>query len=219
MQYQEHQLGAEAPSPLHTQFNLQTLNEEFSGKTIQERLTLIHNWCEAHLQGRLALTSSFGVQSALLLHYGQQSGLNIPVISVDIDQPKYDLQRRYKACLQERLGFNLQSFPAANDDEKVSAMDQGLKEHFIGATIAGIRASQTQTRAKKNFAEWNARNQTVSFHPLLDWPDSKTEFYLEKHIPEELRHPAYKSGLRSQGGVILSDSEAKTECGLHTDLP
>lgn len=212
-------IGAhEAPSMTH-HFNLHSLNERFKGKAIQERLRLIHDWVEEHAQGRLALTSSFGVQSALLLHYVQNSGLDIPVISVDIDDPKYNQQRAYRDTLRQQMGFELLSFPAANDAGKVQAMDHGLRENFITATIAGIRASQTQTRADKNFAEWNSRNNTFTFHPLLDWPDAKTEFYLQKHIPDELRHPAYQPGLRSQGGAILSHDQEKTECGLHIDLP
>lgn len=219
MQHQQISIGADIAPSLSGNFNLQSLNERFEGLGIQERLRLIHDWFETHAQGRLALTSSFGLQSALLLHYIEQSGLDIPVISVDIDHAKYDQQRDYRNTLQNQMGFKLLSFPANSEGDKVRAMDDGLRDNFITATIAGIRASQTTTRAAKNFVEWNARNQTLSFHPLLDWPDAKTEFFLEKHIPDALRHPAYQSGLRSQGGAILSDDQEKTECGLHIDLP
>lgn len=210
-------LAAKPQTTLTSYFNLQQINDDFYSKGIQDRLTLIHDWFTDYAYGNLALSSSFGVQSALLLHYAQESSLNIPVVSVDIAESKYDGQRAYRRHLQEKLGFTLLSFPAASDADKVRAMDTGLHDHFITATISGIRASQTEERAQKNFVEWNARNQTLSFHPLLDWPDSKTEFYLEKHIAPELRHPNYSAGLRSKGGVILGADEAKTECGLHIE--
>lgn len=200
---------------LHENFNLHALNASFYGKNILERLHLIHDWFTAHNQGKIALSSSFGVQSALLLHYAQESGLNIPVISVDINETKYDTQRAYKQTLQNALGFPLIEFQAKSDADKVEAMEQGLRAHFITGTIAGIRASQTQTRANKDFVEYNPRSGRLCFHPLLDWNDSKTNYYIEKRIPEHLRHPDYKPGQRSKGGVILSDDEEKTECGLH----
>lgn len=215
MQSQQIQSDAAAASSLQNNFNLKALSTQFQGKSIAERLDFIASWTAEHLPENLALTSSFGVQSALMLHYAHASNLNIPVVSVDIAGEKYAPQRAYRTQLKEKLGFPLLTFAAESEDKKVHAMTDGLRANFISATIAGIRSSQTENRAAKDFVEWNARNGTLSFHPLLDWPDAKADHYLQMHIPPELRHPDYHPGVRSQGGVILDAQEAKSECGLH----
>lgn len=202
-------------TPLHENFNLQSLRTAFIRRNIHERISLIHDWFKANNDGQLALSSSFGVQSASLLHYVRESGLDIPVVSVDIAQPEYDLQRSYKQTLQRALQFPLLDFPAPDDAGKVAALDKGLRDHNITGLISGIRASQTQARAKKEFVEYNPRNNTLSFHPLLDWSDAKTDYYLDKRIPEHLRHPHHGSGVRSKGGAVLAPNEEKTECGIH----
>lgn len=196
-------------------FNLEALNQEFRSRTLEERLQFIASWTAEHLDGNVALMSSFGVQSALLLHYAQEAGLDLPVASVDIAEEKYNTQRNYRQKLSAYMGLNVLTFPAGSEADKVSAMDEGLQKNWVTATISGIRASQTENRATKKFVERNARNGTLSFHPLLDWPDAKADYYLKEKIPKELHHPDYEEGSRSQGGAVLSSSDDKTECGLH----
>ena len=140
----------------------------------------------------------------------------MPVVSVDIAGERYDMQRSYRQTLARFMGLNIRTFPATSEADKVAAMDEGLRVNGITATISGVRASQTENRAAKRFVEWNERNGTLSFHPLLDWPDAKAEFHILEKLPEMFRHPDFAPGARSQGGAILGDSEDKTECGLHT---
>jgi phosphoadenosine phosphosulfate reductase len=202
-------------SSLRDDFNLNALNEQYKHQTLKDRLDLAQQWTQALQRGKLALNSSFGIQSALLLHAIKTSGLKIPVVTVDIPGKKYDAQRRYRETLRQALDLDLIIFQAESEADKVAAMNRGLKAHDIRGTISGIRASQTETRAGKKFIEISQRNGTLSFHPLLDWPDAKAEFYLNKKIPPSIRHPDYRAGIRSKGGVILDSAEEKTECGLH----
>ncbi len=208
-------LRSAAPQTLeHPAFSLEGLSEKFRRLTIEDRIRFAHDWTVENTNGTLALSSSFGVQSALLLQFAKSSKLDIPVISVDIADEKYDGQREYRQKLTRTLNLDLHVFPASDDAHKVPAMDDGLRALGIAATISGIRAAQTKTRAQKKFVEWNERNNTVTFHPLLDWPDAKTDFYLSA-LPEDIRHPAYKPGVKSKGGFLLREGEEKTECGLH----
>ena len=53
-----------------------------------------------------------------------------------------------------------------------------------------------------------------NIYPILDWPDLKANHYLLR-LPDGWRHPHYKPGVQSKGGMILPEGTEKTECGLH----
>lgn len=194
--------------------SIDDLNDAFLRLKPDERIKFAHDWTAAQGDGQLGLTSSFGVQSILMIDFVRNSGLGIPIFSVDIDDPKYDGQRAYKTKLKTALNIDVIDLPADGDAEKVAAMDKGLSEHFIGAALSGLRASQTANRAGRKFVERNPRNGTVEFRPFLDWPDAKADFYIAQ-MDEALLHPSYAAGVRSQGGAVLSKDQEKTECGLH----
>ena len=164
-------------SPLQAEFNLEYLNSELNYQTLDDRLHFIQGWFRENMNGNLALMSSFGVQSSLLLYYACKARFQLPVVSVDIAGERYRTQRSYRQTLVRLMGLNILAFPAASEADKVAAMDEGLRVNGITATISGIRASQTENRASKRFVEWNERNETLSFHPLLDWPDAKTNSF------------------------------------------
>ena len=188
---------------------LKQSNAEFDAKNFEQRL----RWAYEKYGDGLVLSSSFGVQSAILLKTVHDLGLDVPVIGVDIQDPKYDEQRAYRDKLQAELGFDLFIALAKDDDGKVEAMEHGLRALGATAVLSGIRSSQTQNRADKNFLE-PGKADTVSIHPILDWPDARADFFLQK-LPEALRHPDYNPGVWSQGGAVLGEGAVKGECGLH----
>lgn len=164
-------------------------------------------------QDHTVLSTSFGIQSILMLDLVyRQAGLRLPVVAVDIPGEKYDVQRAYRDFLKEKLDLDLRIFKAVDEEGKTHAMNQGLE--FLGAhaMLSGIRASQTENRERKKFVEYR-EGGIIDIYPLLDWPDSKADFYIGK-IPPEFRHPEFAPGIRSKGGAILAADEAKTECGL-----
>lgn len=203
------------PSGLNSEFNLTSLRQNLAHLCARKRMRHSGEWFhEMEPDKRIVLSSSFGVQSALLLSHLDHLDFEIPVVHVDIADSKYDQQRAYRDFLQKELRFNLHVFEAADDADKVRAMDEGLASLNAGLVFSGIRASQTDVRGRKSIAEINGRNGTIEVFPLLDWSDAKLEHYLAQ-IPEGLRHPAYKPGAQSKGGVLLANGEEKTECGLH----
>lgn len=203
---------------IQTEVFLQSQFEEagqfFPQLTLEERLL----WAYNKFGRGLVLTSSFGVQSLVLLNAIKElrdnTGINIPVICVDIKGSKYDGQRAYRDLLQKELGFDLHVFLAEDEATKVETMDMALAQLGVRTVLSGIRASQTETRRSKRFIEENLRNGIVEISPLLDWPDVKVERYLQ-WFPVALRHPEYAPGAQSKGGVPLGSGQEKTECGLH----
>ncbi len=195
------------PQTLTGNFNPDVLSGDFQWKTLEQRL----HWAHEKFGDGLVLTSSFGAQSILLLEALKKSGLDIPVVTVDIPDEKYNAQRRYRDHLHTEMGFRLYVAAAKDESDKTAAMDRLLGSMGATASIAGIRFDQTQNRAQRKFIEINPRNEIVAIHPLLDWPQSKAEFYLEKVTPDR-RHPEYAEGFVTTGGAAVAEKE---ECGLH----
>lgn len=50
----------------------------------KQRIKATHEWTKNNTNGDLALLSSFGLQSAILLQAAKETGINIPVISIDM---------------------------------------------------------------------------------------------------------------------------------------
>lgn len=63
--------------------------EDFAYKTLHNRL----RWAHENYGDGLVVTSSFGVQSLLLLQAIKEAELDIKVINIDIQDKKYDGQR------------------------------------------------------------------------------------------------------------------------------
>lgn len=161
----------------------------------------------------LALTSSFGIQSIAMIELLDRAGISIPVVTVDIAGDQYDPQRRYRDRLHNLYAFDLHVFKAADETQKVAALEQGLQSLGITATLDGIRASQTANRATKDFIETKAGGRTA-LHPLLDWPDGRMDWFLVNLDMNKL-HPSWQPGAQSKGGLVLLQGAQKTECGLH----
>lgn len=190
-------------------FNLAEMNAQFERLNFEQRL----QWAQDKFGDGLVLSSSFGIQSAILLKAVTDNALDVPVIAVDIHDPKYDQQREYRERIQGELGFDLYIASARDDAGKVGAMAHGLKALGATAVISGIRASQTANRAQKKFIEVKSSGE-YSVHPILDWPDARADMALQK-MPDALRHKDYKPGVQSIGGAVLKPGEVKKECGLH----
>lgn len=167
--------------------------------------------------GDLYMSSSFGPQSAVLIQLVEDSGLHLPVVCVNIKTPTYDKQRDYKETLRRHFNLVIHNFDAANDDVKVQAMTEGLDRLNVRALIDGIRKSQTENRAGKNFIETDRRRfGAINYHPMLDFTDDVTHDFIMNAVAEEARYPKYKKGMRAMGGGDeIAPGQVKPECGLH----
>lgn len=144
---------------------LARVNAFLAGLTPAERVI----WGLAYLPGTHALSSSFGIQGAVMLHLVTQVQQDIPVILTDTG---YLFPETYHFIdeLTERLKLNLKVYRAPmtsawqearfgrlweqgldgleqyNRLNKVTPMQTALKELEVGTWFAGLRRSQSSTR-------------------------------------------------------------------------
>lgn len=194
------------------------------------------------------MTSSFGAQAAVSLHLVTQVLPGIPVILIDTG---YLFAETYRFVdeLTTRLKLDLRIYRAAatpawlearhgklweqgvhgitryNQIHKVEPMERALEELGVGTWYAGLRRSQSSTRAGIEPVQLAGPGR-YKVHPIFDWTDRNVHEYLMKHgLPY---HP-----LREQGYVSIGDwhttkslrevdDESATrffglqrECGLH----
>ena len=170
-----------------------------------------------HGEGNIALTSSFGVQSVIMINVMQECGFNLPIVTLDIPGDDFDTQREYREKLRAHYNLDLHTVKIEDEEGKRAAMDQALSDLGVCVEVAGIRADQTGNRARKELVEHHEKTGVTKFHPILDWSDDIAHEYVMS-VDEGLRHPEYALGVQTKGGRVLDDAEEKTECTLHRPL-
>jgi len=195
---------------------LKDLNTWLAQLTAPERVA----WAIATLPSEHALSSSFGAQSAALLHMVTRAHASIPVVLIDTGY-LFPETYRFADQLTERLGLNLKVYRPSigvawmearfgrlweqgldgikryNRLRKVEPMQRALTELGARTWIAGLRRSQTQEREAIDFLE--LRDGRWKFHPIADWSDRDVWSYLQEHnLPY---HPLWERGYISIGDV------------------
>lgn len=177
-------------------------------------------WALDYLPDNPILTSSFGAQSAVMLHLVTSLRPDIPVVLVDTG---YLFPETYSFIdeLTERLALNLQVFrpqlsPAwqerrlgrlwengaegirrYNQINKVEPMQRALEALEVGTWFSGLRRVQSQSRAQTPVLL--RQGNAVKVHPLADWSDRDIYLYLREHqLPY---HPLWDQGYVSIGDV------------------
>lgn len=218
-----------------------SLNAQMRGRSAEDVLNIA---IRDLFPGQIALVSSFGAESAVLLHLVAQADRHTPVLFLETGK-LFDETLAYRDLLAERLGLtdirNLHPDPkalAAFDDggtlwfrdtdaccriRKVEPLERGLKP--FAASINGRKRFQAKTRAAIPLVE--ADGARLKLNPLADWGPEEIEAYFRRHdLP---RHPLVAQGYPSIGcspcTQPVADGEDvragrwrgsdKTECGIH----
>ena len=195
---------------------LSALNRWLAAMSAQDRIA----WAFDSLAGPHALSTSFGVQSAVSLHLLTQAKPDIPVILVDTGY-LFPETYRYADQLVERLNLDLKVYRPGigiawmearfgrlweagsdglrryNQLRKVEPMQRALRELGVRTWIAGLRREQAHSRAGIEFRE--LRDGRWKLHPIADWDDIDVATYALQHdLPE---HPLSRQGYVSVGDV------------------
>jgi phosphoadenosine phosphosulfate reductase len=195
--------------------------------------------------GKIALVSSFGADSAVLLHMAAGIDKALPVLFIDTGV-LFPETLAYRDSLVSRLGLsNLitigpsparlaeadpESFLWARDPDRCCHIRKvlPLAEALEGteAWITGRKRFQSATRASLPLLETDG--DRVKVNPLADWTMADIEAYLEAHaLP---RHPLVAKSYLSIGCIPCTTpvkpgedprsgrwrDKGKVECGLHT---
>ena len=201
--------------------NLEVLNTWLAKLSAPGRLA----WALEKLPGQHAASSSFGAQSAALLHMTQNLAPGIPVIFVDtlfLFPETYafarDLQQRLKLNVVQvqpdpELRFveaqvaaletaGVAAIEQYNRIHKVLPMQNALKTLEVGTWIAGLRRQQARSREQTAFL--SLQNGRCKFHPIADWTDRDIGRYLSQHdLPY---HPLWEQGFVSIGDRFLTQA-------------
>lgn len=194
--------------------------------------------------GTIALVSSFGTESAVLLALAAEVAPSVPVLFIDTDK-LFGETKRYRDTLaaQLRLSNVITLHPdaaevATHDREgmlfnrdhdacchlrKVLPLERALSSY--GAWINGRKRFQAATRAALPVVE--ADRAWIKLNPLVNWSRERIEAEFERRaLP---RHPLEADGFLSIGCMPCSErvapgadprsgrwaGKAKTECGIH----
>ena len=178
----------------------------------------------------LIMTTSFGAQSAVMLHLVTSILPDIPVVFIDTGY-LFPETYRFAAELTERLNLNLKKYRAPisaaeqealharlweqgadalktyNFMNKVEPMDRAIKELGAKAWLAGLRRSQGESRVGRRVVE--SQNKMTKIYPILDWDNRELHQYLEAN--ELPYHPLWELGYVSIGDW---HSTSKLESGM-----
>ena len=229
-------------APAFTQADADALNARFAGIGALEMLRAL--FADKTL-GTVAVVSSFGTESAVLLDLVARADPNVPVIFVDT-QKMFAETLSYRDVLIERLGLSnasvVQPAPAV-----LAAKDEtGLRWSYDPDGCCAIRKVEPLARAKAGLDSWISGRKAfqsvtrqdiprfeiedgrLKLNPLGDWVKADLEAYFEERdLP---RHPLEAKGFLSVGCEPCTSPVApgedpragrwrgwdKTECGIHS---
>jgi phosphoadenosine phosphosulfate reductase len=196
-------------------FNIEEINQQLHDKDAIQ----IVKWAVDQFGEGLVMTTSFGIQSAVMLHLVTQIVPNIPIVWVDTG---YLPAKTYVFAdeLTQRLNLNLKVYQspisparmealygrlwAQNDVEslnrydqirKVEPMQRALKELNATAWLTGLRSSQTEHRKTLDFV--SLQGSIYKVLPILNWSSKAVYDYLVAHnLPY---HPLFDEGYVTVG--------------------
>ncbi|MEQ5787259.1 phosphoadenylyl-sulfate reductase [Erythrobacter sp. NFXS35] len=201
-------------APRFTEHDALRLNRMFRGSSTQEMLEAV---IRDRLAGDLAVVSSFGAESAVLLHLVASVDPSVPVLFLDTGK-HFAETLAYRDMLAERLGLNLVILTpdaaelAKRDDtglrwsydpdgcceiRKVRPLEKALSNY--DASFTGRKAFQSSTRANLPRFEVDTSDAQgrLKINPLIDWDASRIAGHFIQHdLP---RHPLIAQGYPSIG--------------------
>lgn len=227
--------------PAFTQADADALNARYAGVSAPD---MLRDLLRGELAGRVSVVSSFGTESAVLLHMVAEADPAAPVIFVDTLK-MFPETLAYRDELIARLGMTQLNViqPRAEtlskrdetglrwsydpdgccDIRKVEPLARGLQG--VEAWISGRKGFQSRTRS--GLPRFEIEDGRLKINPLADWTKDDLNAYFEAH--DLSRHPLEAEGYLSIGcapctSVVKPGEDPragrwrgwdKVECGIH----
>jgi phosphoadenosine phosphosulfate reductase len=206
----------EKAEPAEQKLGLAEISANLEKVSAEERV----RWALERFRPHIMLSTSFGVQSAVLLHMVTQQWPDIPVVMVDT---RYLFPETYRFAdeLTARLKLNLKVYRAEvsaawlearhgklwehgvdgiekyNQINKVEPMQRAIRELGARGWITGLRRQQAKSR--KEVGVLQKQGELIKIQPIIDWTDKMVYQYLKKYdLPY---HPLWEQGYVSIGDV------------------
>ena len=214
--------------------DLDASRQALEGLQPAERLA----WALDQFGEGFALTTSFGIQSAVLLHMLSQvpGGSSVPVIWVDTGylppetyQYSEQLRERLKIRLvvaqspmsparMEALHGRLWETGSLSDLEtyhrirKVEPLEEALETLKVSCWASGVRRGQTDHRRSMTWLD--PIRDRLSLRPLLDWTHRDVYYYMQDNdLPQ---HPLFDQGYSTVGDWHSSGPDGGDSSGRDT---
>jgi len=196
--------------------DLDKLNADFEtfepGRIVQ--------WSVEKFGDELVMSSSFGADSAVLLHMASSAKPGIRVIWVNTGY-QFPETHAFMEQLRLKMNLNVWTYRTRNDPiaylqkagednpairknvdaccavNKNEPFERAMKELTPRAWLRGVRRDQATTRAGMKHIEWSKRFNCYAISPLLRWSAKDIHGYLKQHdLPY---HPLREKGYFSIG--------------------
>jgi phosphoadenosine phosphosulfate reductase len=182
-------------------------------------------WSAAQFGDGLVMSSSFGAESALLIHMAITVMPDIKIVFTDTGY-LFPETFAFMEQLRQRFKLNVWTYRTRNDPfaylraagekdptwrenvdgccaaNKNEPFERAMKELRPAAWLRGIRRNQAETRTSRQVIEWSRRYDCYAISPLLDMTSKDIYAYMKRHdLPY---HPLYEKGYASIGCNPLS---------------
>ena len=216
------------------QLNIEENNKKFKDMTPKEIIL----WGYESFDKHFAITTSFGIQSSVLLNMVSQCSLQkkIKIFWIDtgyLPSETYQyaerlindlslevevLQSELSSARMESLHGKLWETNQASDLDKyheirkIQPLENALNKHRIYCWASGVRSEQTDNRNKMKFID-NIRGR-LSLRPLLNWNKKDIFYYMQENkLPS---HPLFSKGYSTVGDWHSSAPDSNNNKGRST---
>ena len=195
-------------------------------------------WAYEKFDEKFVLTTSFGIQSAVLLHMTVElkSNLKPKVIWIDtgyLPKETYNyaeeltnlfelnlvvVQSPISPARMEALYGRLWETGVQKDLEKyhqirkVEPLEKAFSDLNVHCWASGVRKGQTKNR--ESMSNFDCIRERLTLRPLLNWTKKDIFYYMEKNkLPQ---HPLFEKGFSTVGDWHSSEAENDTSKGRAT---
>ena len=214
--------------------NLEEHNKKFQNMTPKELIL----WGYKSFDNHFAITTSFGIQSSVILSMVQQCSLQkkIKIFWIDTgylpsETYKYAerlindlslevevLQSKLSPARMESLYGKLWETNKSSDLDKyheirkIKPLENALTKYQIYCWASGVRSSQTDNRNKMKSID--VIRERLSLRPLLHWKNKDVFYYMkENQLPS---HPLFLKGYSTVGDWHSSSPDSINNEGRST---
>lgn len=207
--------GSNQKGSLGKKMDLDQINQQFDQASAED----VAGWAAETFGDGLVMSTSFGIQAAVMLHLVTQVVPDIPVIWIDTgylpsqtylfaeklaERLKLNLKvyqslispARMEALYGKLWEFNdVKAFNQYDQMRKVEPMQRALQELQATAWLAGLRSKQTNFRQSLRRVE--PQGELYKVLPILNWHSKDIYQYLQAHdLPY---HPFFDLGYTTVG--------------------
>ncbi len=232
-------------APRYSEADAIRLNNMFRGRDTVEMLEVL---IRESMLGDVAIVSSFGAESAVLLHLIGSIDPNVPVIFLETGK-HFAETLAYRDLLIERIGLKSVRNITPDADTITKRDETGLRWSYdpdgcceirkvipLKAALAPFDAQFTgrkgfQSKTRTGLPRFEVEEGRLKVNPLADWDKARIDAYMTDHdLPV---HPLVEQGYLSIGcapctSVVKPGEDArsgrwrgwdKVECGIHEPVP